>query len=94
LDFYRIAYSLLVAVAVAAWAVAAVSAWRMLEHREPNRSRFWFATNGIAFFTGKGFLPSAQPHRRLMLRAAAAFFGAIVAAIVLTFLAASNAPSS
>lgn len=91
MDPYRVAYSVLIAVAVAAWAVVAISAWRMFQHREPGRSGFWYATNGLAFFTGKGFGSGAAPHRRLMVRAAAAFFAAVLAAAVVTFLAADRA---
>jgi len=90
MDLYRTAYGVLVAVAVAAWAVAAISAWRMLEHRDHDRSRLWFAANGMAFFTGKGFGPGAEPHRRLMVKATLAFFATILAAVAITFLSASR----
>ena len=65
-------------VAAAAWVVAAIAAVAMLRHREPGRSRFWYATHGLAFFTGEGFTAGAQPHRRRFRLAAMAFFAAVL----------------
>jgi hypothetical protein len=82
-DLPQLAITALFSIAAACWIVAAVAALRMLRHRESGRSRFWYASNGMAFFSGKGFLPEAEPHRRMFLRATLLFFGAIFGGAVL-----------
>ncbi|HKY94962.1 MAG TPA: hypothetical protein VJL84_06625, partial [Kiloniellales bacterium] len=61
---------------------AVVAALAMLRHREPGRSRFWYATHGHAFFSGRHFLPAAAPYLRRFRLAALVFFAAILLGIV------------
>lgn len=58
----------------------------MMRHREPDRSLMWYAVNGHAFFTGKGFRPEAAPLRRWLFRCYAAFFACVLAAMLVSFI--------
>jgi len=72
--------------AFAAWIMAVLSALSMMKHRTPGISGWWFATNGIAFFTGKNFEPGAAGPRRHFIRYAGFFALVIVAQFLLAVL--------
>lgn len=76
------------AIAGLAWIVALVSAISMSKRGEPGKGLAWMATNGRAFFSGKGFTAAAQPYRRRFLGAAAIFFFSIIvgALVIALFL--------
>jgi len=58
----------------------------MMRYREPDRSLIWYAVNGHAFFTGKGFLPGAAPLRRWLIRFYAAFFACLALSVLYGFV--------
>ena len=74
--------SVLAAVAVAAWVVAAVAALRLMRYRLPGRSPGWYAVRGVAFFSAGNFTPEGRPAHRVFLLAALAFAVALAALIV------------
>ena len=69
-------------VAFVAVMLAVVAAASMLRERKPGVPTSWFVWNGYAFFTGKNFTPPAEPSRRLFTLCAAAFFLAVIIAIL------------
>jgi hypothetical protein len=77
------------AVAAIAWVTAAAAALGALRHRLPDRSRFWYATHGHAFFNAGYFKPEAAPYVRLLRLAALIFFAAILLGAVGVFVLAS-----
>ncbi|MBM4407765.1 MAG: hypothetical protein FJ038_03990 [Chloroflexi bacterium] len=71
--------SVLVAVAVTAWIVAAVAALRLIRYRLPGRGAGWYAVRGYAFFSAGNFTPEGRPAHRVFLLAAMVFALALVA---------------
>lgn len=86
MDLPRLATTALFSVAAGGWVVAAVAALRMLRYRDGAHSGFWYASHGMAFFSGKGFLPEAEPHRQMLVRATLVFFAAIFSGAALAIL--------
>ena len=80
-------------IAFAAWVMAVSAAWAMMRHRTPGVSPWWFAVNGIAFFSGRNFEPGAEPFRRRFLRWAGIFFLALLAALILAAVAVPQSPT-
>lgn len=62
--------------------LAVFAASAMLRERKPGVPTSWYLWNGYAFLTGKNFNPPAEPSRRLFTLCFAAFFLAILIAIV------------
>lgn len=86
----QVAASAIMIAAFAAWVMAVLAVLQMLKHREPGVSGWWFATNGMAFFTGRNFLPEAAPARRQFLRYAGLFALAVVVGMIVGGVAAST----
>ena len=76
----------LIVIAVVAWTIALWNGFGMLQRREPGRSLIGTLANGFSFYTGRGFTPAAAPYRRRFLLAVAAFFGALLLAMVIGLL--------
>lgn len=79
------------AAAAILWIVALTAAFGALRHRLPDRSRFWYATHGHAFFSKRHFLPEAAPYlRRFRLSALLFFLVVLLGAVAMTLLASSR----
>lgn len=76
----------IVAIAGAAWIVAAISAALMVPHRSPDVSMFYLMTHGHAFWSGSAFGEGARPHRRRFVIAGLVFFACIVGLAIVTAL--------
>lgn len=76
--------------AFASWAVALVSALRMVRKRAPGVSIADLALNGFAFFDERNFLPEAAADARRMRNAFASFFGFVLLGLLLGLLLADS----
>jgi hypothetical protein len=82
------------AVCLVAFAIALVSACKMTKHRADDVSLWRLATNGLLFYSGKGFKPEAEPYRRRFVAAALVFLAAILVGMVSGVVLASLGPKS
>lgn len=80
-------------VALLAFVVAAAAALAMARHRAPGVTCWRLATNGMLFFSGKGFTAAAEPHRKRFLRAFLLFFLALLLGAVAAILLSTTAPT-
>jgi hypothetical protein len=87
----QLSVGLLLIVAFGAWIFCFANAMDMFAKRDKAKSAAWFATHGIAFFSGEGFLPSAAPARRRFLIGALVFFASIIGGVALGLAVAPTA---
>ncbi len=80
-------------VALLAFVVAVAAALAMARHRAPGVTCWRLATNGMLFFSGRGFTAAAAPSRRRFLRAFLVFFLALLVGGAAAILLATTAPA-